>query len=198
MSPKLWLLSFCSGTPETVLGDLPLTVEFGVYRPLSMAAVAVTTLKVEPGGQAAWVELLNSRLARPELGGVVGVVGRVGVHGQDRPRPRIERDHRAGPPGQPLHGHPLGLGIERRVDVVADRARAELAEDRAEPGLHPAQFAARGTPRVRPAGPAWRSNSRPPGRTGRGSDRSGSRCAGGPAPNGPARSCRRRPGCARA
>src|SRR5437660_2057030 len=60
MSPELWLLSFCSGTPETVRGDLPLIVEFGVYLPLSIAATAVTTLNVEPGGQRACVELLNS------------------------------------------------------------------------------------------------------------------------------------------
>src|ERR1700758_3419042 len=59
MFPKLWLLSFWSGTPEIVLGELPSTTEFGVYCPLSMAAAAVTTLNVEPGGHAAWVELLT-------------------------------------------------------------------------------------------------------------------------------------------
>ena len=31
-------------------GDLPSTTEFGVYLPESSAAVAVTTLIVEPGG----------------------------------------------------------------------------------------------------------------------------------------------------
>ena len=49
MSPKLWPSSFCSGTPEMTL-PLPLTVESGVYLPLSIAAIAVTTLNVEPGG----------------------------------------------------------------------------------------------------------------------------------------------------
>jgi hypothetical protein len=39
-----------SGTPEIFLPFLPLTVEFGLYLPLSSAAVAVTALKVEPGG----------------------------------------------------------------------------------------------------------------------------------------------------
>src|ERR1700722_3655739 len=57
--PKLWLLSLDSGTPEMVTGDLPSTIEFGVYFPLSIAAVAVTTLKVEPGGYPAWVERLK-------------------------------------------------------------------------------------------------------------------------------------------
>ena len=50
IGPKLWLSSFWSGTPEIVFGELPLTIEFGVYLPLSIAAVAVTTLNVEPGG----------------------------------------------------------------------------------------------------------------------------------------------------
>src|SRR5581483_11849629 len=58
--PKDWLRSFCSGTPEIVTGELPLIIEFGVYLPLSIAAVAVTTLKVEPGGPGApWVASLN-------------------------------------------------------------------------------------------------------------------------------------------
>ncbi len=50
MGPKLWLRSLLSGTPEMVTGDLPLTIEFGVNLPLSIAAAAVTTLNVEPGG----------------------------------------------------------------------------------------------------------------------------------------------------
>ena len=48
--PQLWLPSLASGTPETVIGELPLMIESGVYLPLSIAAVAVTTLNVEPGG----------------------------------------------------------------------------------------------------------------------------------------------------
>ena len=50
MFPNGWLLSLESGTPDTVIGDFPLTMEFGVYFPLSRAAVAVTTLNVDPGG----------------------------------------------------------------------------------------------------------------------------------------------------
>ena len=50
ISPNGWLLSLDSGTPEIVTGELPLTTEFGVYEPLSIAAAAVTTLNVEPGG----------------------------------------------------------------------------------------------------------------------------------------------------
>ncbi len=50
IGPNAWLLSLLSGTPEIVTGDLPLTTELGVYLPESMAAAAVTTLNVEPGG----------------------------------------------------------------------------------------------------------------------------------------------------
>jgi hypothetical protein len=50
MLPKLWLASLASGTPETFFGESPLTTEPGVYLPLSIAALAVTTLNVEPGG----------------------------------------------------------------------------------------------------------------------------------------------------
>src|SRR5438477_80350 len=42
-----------------IFGESPLTTEFGVYVPLSIAAAAVTTLNVEPGGHPDWVELLN-------------------------------------------------------------------------------------------------------------------------------------------
>ena len=59
MGPKLWLLSFSSGTPEIVLGESPLMIESGVYLPLSMAAVAVTTLNVDPGGYWPWVARLT-------------------------------------------------------------------------------------------------------------------------------------------
>ena len=61
IGPKLWSLSLDSGTPEIVTGELPLTTEFGVYLPLSIAAVAVTTLNVEPGGYCPWVERLSSQ-----------------------------------------------------------------------------------------------------------------------------------------
>src|SRR5947209_15289002 len=65
VGPKLWLLSFESGTPEMVTGELPLTVESGVKRPLSSAAAAVTTLNVEPGGYPAWVERLKVETPGP-------------------------------------------------------------------------------------------------------------------------------------
>ena len=42
-------------------GELPLTTESGVYLPLSIAAVAVTTLNVEPGGYCPWVERFSSQ-----------------------------------------------------------------------------------------------------------------------------------------
>ena len=50
IGPKSWLPKFASGTPPMRFGDFPSTTEFGVYSPESIAAVAVTTLKVEPGG----------------------------------------------------------------------------------------------------------------------------------------------------
>src|SRR5919202_1742431 len=49
-SPNDWLKSLFRGTPEILMPFLPLTVEDGVYLPESIAAIAVTTLKVEPGG----------------------------------------------------------------------------------------------------------------------------------------------------
>ena len=48
--PKFSLPKLRSGTPEIGLRLRPLTVEFGVKRPESIAAIAVTTLNVEPGG----------------------------------------------------------------------------------------------------------------------------------------------------
>ena len=50
MSPKSSLPKLFSGTPEIFLPFSPLTVESGVYSPVSSAAVAVTILNVEPGG----------------------------------------------------------------------------------------------------------------------------------------------------
>ena len=41
--------AFESGTPSMLIGELPLITELGVNFPVSSAAVAVTTLKVEPG-----------------------------------------------------------------------------------------------------------------------------------------------------
>ena len=50
MSPKSSLPKLFRGTPEIFLPCLPLTVESGVYFPVSSAAVAVTAFIVEPGG----------------------------------------------------------------------------------------------------------------------------------------------------
>src|SRR2546421_2334195 len=61
MSPKDSPLSFCRGTPEMIFPLRPLTVESGVYLPESIAAISVTTLNVEPGGELDWVERLNTR-----------------------------------------------------------------------------------------------------------------------------------------
>ena len=47
--PKDSLKSFCSGTPEIFTPLSPLTVDCGVNCPVSIAAVSVTTLNVEPG-----------------------------------------------------------------------------------------------------------------------------------------------------
>src|SRR2546421_114375 len=67
--PKLWLLSFESGTPEIVTGDLPLTTELGVNRPLSSAATSVTILKVEPGGYRPCVERFRVEIFAPVASG---------------------------------------------------------------------------------------------------------------------------------
>ena len=50
IGPKSWPPEFSSGAPLIVFGDEPSTIESGLNLPLSSAAVAVTTLKVEPGG----------------------------------------------------------------------------------------------------------------------------------------------------
>ena len=50
IGPKLWPPELASGTPLMVFGDEPSITVSGVNLPLSSAAVAVTTLNVEPGG----------------------------------------------------------------------------------------------------------------------------------------------------
>ena len=50
IGPKLWPPALASSTPLIVLGEEPSITVSGVTSPLSSAAVAVTTLKVEPGG----------------------------------------------------------------------------------------------------------------------------------------------------
>ena len=50
IGPKSCPPEFASGTPLTSRGEEPSMIESGLYLPLSRAAAAVTTLKVEPGG----------------------------------------------------------------------------------------------------------------------------------------------------
>ena len=50
IGPKLVPPAFASGTPEISFGEEPSMTDSGLTLPLSSAAVAVTTLKVEPGG----------------------------------------------------------------------------------------------------------------------------------------------------
>ena len=50
IGPNYSLPKLDSGTPPITFGDLPFSTDSGVKRPLSSAAAAVTTLKVEPGG----------------------------------------------------------------------------------------------------------------------------------------------------
>jgi hypothetical protein len=50
IGPKSSPPAFSSGTPLIVLGEEPSITVSGLMAPLSSAAVAVTTLKVEPGG----------------------------------------------------------------------------------------------------------------------------------------------------
>ena len=60
IGPKLAPPAFSSGTPLTSLGEVPSITVSGVTLPLSSAAAAVTTLKVEPGGYSSWVVRLSS------------------------------------------------------------------------------------------------------------------------------------------
>ena len=43
-----------------MIGELPLMIDWGVYFPVSIAAIAVTTLKVEPGAYWDWVTRSSS------------------------------------------------------------------------------------------------------------------------------------------
>ena len=60
MAPNCSPPAFSSGTPLIVFGDEASMVVSGVIFPLSSAAVAVTTLKVEPGGYSSCVARLSS------------------------------------------------------------------------------------------------------------------------------------------
>ena len=50
IGPKLSPPEFSSGTPLISLGEEPSMIVSGVTLPVSSAAVAVTTLNVDPGG----------------------------------------------------------------------------------------------------------------------------------------------------
>src|SRR3954454_1201954 len=65
IAPNCSLPKLLSGTPEITFGDLPLMNEFGVYLPESIAAEAVTTLKVDPGGYFPCVARLSVDAAAP-------------------------------------------------------------------------------------------------------------------------------------
>src|SRR5215207_468880 len=60
MSPNDAPPELLSGAPEMSLGLSPLSTESGVNFPESSAAVAVTTLNVDPGGYWPWVVRLSS------------------------------------------------------------------------------------------------------------------------------------------
>src|ERR671923_1509229 len=60
IGPKLCPPAFSSGTPLMVLGEDPSITVVGVTLPLSSAAVAVTALKVEPGGYSSCVVRFRS------------------------------------------------------------------------------------------------------------------------------------------
>ncbi len=60
MEPNCSPPAFSSGTPLIVFGEEASIVVSGVIFPLSSAAVAVTTLNVEPGGYSSWVVRLRS------------------------------------------------------------------------------------------------------------------------------------------
>ena len=150
-------------------GDSPLMTELGVYLPLLIAAVVVTTLNVEPGGYWPWVARLSWQAIWTHAGVGVGLlslydgleyIARIGA------RPRIQRDDRAGAAGEPLLGDLLGLGVERRVDVVADGlVAAERPEDGVQAGLRGRQVLVAGDLQPGRVAGSRRSSSRPAGRT---------------------------------
>ena len=107
------------------------TRESGWYSPESIAADAVTTFIVEPGGNRPWVARLRLRAA------VVADVGvdTPGLAGQhlDGAGLELERDDRALPaPAERVRGDLLRLRVERRAQVVAALARPEQRVERAD------------------------------------------------------------------
>ena len=87
--------------------------------------MAVTTLKVEPGGYRPWVVRLMK--GEPSVGGDRHEVrdGRLqvergrGGHREDLPRPRVERDGGAGLAGEALLRRLLHPGVEAEAHVGA-------------------------------------------------------------------------------
>ncbi len=71
--PKSSPPKLLSGVPEITLPFSPLTVESGLYLPLSSAAAAVTTFIVEPGGKRPWVARLKVSAFAGSLGSKLGL-----------------------------------------------------------------------------------------------------------------------------
>ena len=102
--PKSSLKSLASGTPEILLAAVAVDRRAAARTaPVSIAAVEVTTLNVEPGASPNCTRAVDQRLVarRPcwprELalvGDRVGVVGRRRGHHLDRARARVQRDRR--------------------------------------------------------------------------------------------------------
>ena len=112
----------------------------GVTLPVSSAAVAVTTLKVEPGGYSSCVVRLSSgwfgsplswREARRDL---VRVVGRVGRHHAHLAGLRLDRDDRALAPAERRVGGLLRPRTSRFVttSVALALRLSQPGEDRLE------------------------------------------------------------------
>ena len=96
-------------------------------RPLSIAAAAVTTLNVEPGGYWPCVVRLTApspllqRRGVARVAQLVGVERRVARHDADLRRSRLERDDRAALPAERLERRALRARVERRAQLVALR-----------------------------------------------------------------------------
>ena len=111
----------------------------GVTLPLSSAADAVTTLKVEPGGYSSWVVRFSSGLfgSRVELPKSRRDQVRVVLGDRDHHAHlaglRLERHHRALAAGEARHGGLRARHVEVRDDVVALAVAAlEAGQDRGE------------------------------------------------------------------
>ena len=141
MRPNCALSKLLSGAPEIVFGDLPSTWLSFVYLPLSIAATAVTTLKVEPGGYCASVVRFSaepsdsscvSRASRSLFGSNDGVDAMTRIAAGLR----LDRDDRAAAAVERRQRGALAAGVERRAQLVAALLLAgELVEHRLDAAL---------------------------------------------------------------